>query len=172
MTDCISSLLKGQCHEIFCFWLFYESVSPQPQSIPLGRFQIFLNIRGDIRKSRRTTGVSDTGGKFAAGVVPVFAFKFTFCLQPDIVLIICHRCQQHRRQICRRYRWQICHRYQRHRRQILPPVPLVLLTPVANLPTIPVANLPPVSLTPMANNENNIRLQTKSELEGKNLYIC
>ncbi len=46
-----------------------------------------------------------------------------------------HRCQQHR--------WQICHRYQWHRRQILPPVPLVLLTPVANLPpvsTMPVAN--------------------------------
>ncbi len=35
-----------------------------------------------------------------------------------------HRCQRHR--------WQICHRYQRHRLQILPPVPLVLLTPVAN----------------------------------------
>jgi hypothetical protein len=28
-------------------------------------------------------------------------------------------------------------------------------------------------LTPVANNGNNIRLQTpKSELEGKNLYIC
>ncbi len=40
------------------------------------------------------------------------------------------------------------------RRQILPPVPLVLLTPVAN-------------------NGNNFRLQTpESELEGKNLYIC
>ncbi len=58
---------------------------------------------------------------------------------------------------CRRYqrhRWQICHRYQRHRRQILPPVSLVLLTPVANLPpvsTILAANLPPVSTTPVAN---------------------
>jgi hypothetical protein len=36
----------------------------------------------------------------------IFAFKFTLrCLQPDIVLIICHRCQRHRRQICRRCRW-------------------------------------------------------------------
>jgi hypothetical protein len=35
------------------------------------------------------------------------------------------------------------------------------------------ANLPPVSTTPVANNENNIRLQTpESEFEGKNLYIC
>ncbi len=47
----------------------------------------------------------------------------------------CRRYQRHRR--------QICHWYQRHRRQILPPVPLVLLTPVANLP--------PVSTTPVAN---------------------
>ncbi len=47
-----------------------------------------------------------------------------------------------------------CRRYQRHRRQILLPVPLVLLTPVANFPpvsTILSANLPPVSTTPVAN---------------------
>jgi hypothetical protein len=32
--------------------------------------------------------------------------------------------------------------------------------------------LPPVSLTPVANNGNNIRLQKpESELAGKNLYI-
>ncbi len=45
-------------------------------------------------------------------------------------------------------------RYQQHRRQILPPIPLVLLTPVANLPpvsTIPAANLPDVSTMPVAN---------------------
>jgi hypothetical protein len=72
-------------------------------------------------------------------------------------------------------RRHICHRYQRHRRQILPPVLLVLLIPVANLPpvsTILAANLPPVSTTPVANNGNNIRLQTpSSEFEGKNLYL-
>ncbi len=59
--------LKGQCHEIFAFGFFHESVSPQPQSIPLGPFQIFSKIRGDIRKSRCTTGI-DTGGKFTHGV--------------------------------------------------------------------------------------------------------
>ena len=58
------SNLKGQCHEIFCFWFFYESVSPQPRSIPLGPFQIFSKICGDIRKSRCTTGINDTDGKF------------------------------------------------------------------------------------------------------------
>jgi hypothetical protein len=62
--------LKGQCHEIFCFWFFYESIFPQPQSIPLGPFRIFSKSCGDIRSSRLTTrvavfatGVSDTGGK-------------------------------------------------------------------------------------------------------------
>jgi hypothetical protein len=45
---------------------------------------------------------------------------------------------------------KVHHRYQRHWRQILPPVLLVLL--------IPVANLPPVSMILVANNGNNIRL--------------
>ncbi len=39
-----------------------------------------------------------------------------------------HRYQRHQR--------QICHQYRRHRRQILPPVLLVLLIPVANLPPV------------------------------------
>jgi hypothetical protein len=51
----------------FCFWFFHESVSPQPQGIPLGPFQFFSKIRGDIRKSRCTTGI-DTGGKLTPGV--------------------------------------------------------------------------------------------------------
>jgi hypothetical protein len=68
---------------LFASSCFHESVSPQPQSIPLGPFQIFSQIRGDIRSSRlppvSTTqvklvakfaaGVVDTAGKFAAGVV-------------------------------------------------------------------------------------------------------
>ncbi len=45
-------ILKGQCHETFASGFFHESVSPQPQSIPLGPFRIFSKIRGDIRKSR------------------------------------------------------------------------------------------------------------------------
>ncbi len=54
-----SRLLKGQCHEIFCFWFFHESVFPQPQSIPFGPFRIFQKIRGDIPKSRCTTSIND-----------------------------------------------------------------------------------------------------------------
>jgi hypothetical protein len=41
---------------------------PQPQAIPLAPFQIFSKIPGEIRKSRCTTGINDTGGKFATGV--------------------------------------------------------------------------------------------------------
>ncbi len=51
--------LKGQCHEIFDFWFFHESISPKHRSIPLGPFRIFSKIRGDIRSSR----FADTGGK-------------------------------------------------------------------------------------------------------------
>jgi hypothetical protein len=46
---------------------FHESSSPKPLKITLGSFQIFPKIRGDIRKSRSTTSVNDTGGKFATG---------------------------------------------------------------------------------------------------------
>jgi hypothetical protein len=99
--------LKGQCHEIFASGFFHESIFPQTQSIPLGPFKIFSKIHGDICKSRCTTGISDTGGKFATGINNTW-------------------------------------------RQILPQVSLVLL--------IPVANLPQVSMTPVANNGNNIRL--------------
>ncbi len=129
---------------------FMNQFPPSPQSIPLGPFRIFSKSRGDIRSSRLTTGVADTGGKWKKSsirkiliillehlwiveltYIEIFAFMFTLRFpQPDINLIVCHRCRWHR--------WQICHRYQQHYwnwGQNLPPVSL-----------IPVANLPPVSL--------------------------
>ncbi len=70
-----------------------------------------------------------------------FAEIFASQGAPPVSLTPVANCRRHQR-----HRRQICHRYQRHRRQILPPVPLVLLTPVAN-------------------NGNNIRLQKpESEL--------
>jgi hypothetical protein len=33
--------LKGQCHEIFCFWFFYEQFSPSPRVFHLDRFKFF-----------------------------------------------------------------------------------------------------------------------------------
>jgi len=41
---------------------------PSPRESHLGPFRIFSKIRGDIRKSRCTTGINDTGGKFATGL--------------------------------------------------------------------------------------------------------
>ena len=44
-----------------------------------GTFRIFSKICGDIRKSRCTTGINDTGNKFATGVnnaVANFATSF------------------------------------------------------------------------------------------------
>ncbi len=104
-----SSLLKGQCHKIFCFRFFSWITFPQA---PDNNDRIISN----------------------------FFRKFTVIFASQGAN--CHWYQQHRRQICHWYQW--------HRRQILPPVPLVLLTPVANLP--PVSTIPaPVSTTPVAN---------------------
>jgi hypothetical protein len=64
----LSGHLKGQCHEIFCFWFFDESASPQPHSIALRPFRIFSKMRGDNCNSRCTTGINDTGGKIGAGI--------------------------------------------------------------------------------------------------------
>jgi hypothetical protein len=102
---------------------FHESVSPKPLSIPIGWFQIFSKIRGDICSSRCTTGVIDSSGKWKKSSIIkvliilfghlweveltyryIFAFKFTLrSQQPDIVPIICHWNW-----------WQICPRYQQH----------------------------------------------------------
>jgi hypothetical protein len=81
------SILKGQCHEIFCFWFFSWISFPPAPEYPI---RIVSNF---FENSRRYSQV------------------------------------------------KVHHRYQRHRRQTLPPVSLVLL--------IPVANLPPVSTTPV-----------------------
>jgi hypothetical protein len=42
--DDAAIVLKGQCHEIFDFWFFHESVSPRPLSIPIGPFRIFRKL--------------------------------------------------------------------------------------------------------------------------------
>ncbi len=81
--------LKGQCHEIFCFWFFSWISFPQALEYT------FRAVSNFFENSRRYSQLK-----------------------------VDHRCQ-------------------RHRRQILPPVSVVLL--------IPVANLPPVSTIPAAN---------------------
>jgi hypothetical protein len=53
-------------------FLLHESVSPQPQSIPLRPFRIFLKICGDILSLRFATGVNDTGGKWQKSSIRKF----------------------------------------------------------------------------------------------------
>ncbi len=60
--------LKGVWHEIFDFRFFHESVSPRPQSIPLGPFWIFSKICGDIHEWIFIADVNDTGDKLFSGV--------------------------------------------------------------------------------------------------------
>jgi hypothetical protein len=57
--DHIFKLLKGQCHEIFCFKFFHESPSPKPLIITLGSFQIFLKF-AEIFASQSAPSVSTT----------------------------------------------------------------------------------------------------------------
>jgi hypothetical protein len=110
--------LKGQCHEIFDYWFFHESVSHKPLSIPLGPFRIFSKIRGDIRSSRCTTGVVDVEKIFKLKIFNYFVWT------PDIVPIICHPCH--------RYQWQFATSVVDTGGKFL----LVSLTPVANLPPV------------------------------------
>ncbi len=57
--------LKGECHDI----LSMNPSSPKPLKITLESFKICVKICGDIHKSRYTTGINNTCGKFATGVV-------------------------------------------------------------------------------------------------------
>ncbi len=125
-------LLKGQCHEIFCFRFFSWITFPQA---PENNSRVIYNFFWKFEEIFAGQGAPPVSTTPLANLPPVLMTPVANC----------RRYQRHRQ--------QICHRYQQHRRQILPPVPLVLLTPVAN-------------------NGNNIRLQTpSSEHEGKNLYI-
>ncbi len=65
--DSVRGGLKGQCHEIFCFRLFSWIISPKPK-ITLWSFRKFSKFWGDICKWKCTTGINDTGGKFATDV--------------------------------------------------------------------------------------------------------
>ncbi len=104
--------LKGQCHEIFCFWFFSWISFPPAPEYPI---RTVLNF---FENSRRYSQV-----------------KVHHRYQRHWWQI-CQRCQRHRRQNCRRYqrhrrqichqfrlccwyRWQICHWCQWHRWQIM-----------------------------------------------------
>jgi hypothetical protein len=66
----IWSHLRAKCNERDSATRFstsgflHGSVSPKPLITPLGSFKIFPKICGDIRSSKCTTSVIDTGGKW------------------------------------------------------------------------------------------------------------
>ena len=59
--------IKGTVSRDFCFRFFNESTSPKPLKITVGSFRFFSKIHRDIRQSRCTTGVKDTGGNDTGG---------------------------------------------------------------------------------------------------------
>ncbi len=108
----MSCLFKGTVSRNFLPQVFFMNhLAPSPLIITLGSFRIFSKIRGDIRKSRCTTGVNDTGGKFANGINNTGG-KFATGIN-NTGGKFCHRFP-----LCCWHRWQICHRCQRYRLQI------------------------------------------------------
>ncbi len=83
------TILKGQCHEIFCFWFFSWISFPPAPEYPIRTVSNFFE------NSRRYSQV-----------------KVHHRCQRSLVLLICvmfASVERHRRQICRRYqrhRWQ------------------------------------------------------------------
>ena len=78
--------------DFLLLFFFMNQFPPSPRVFHLDRFEFFAKIHGDIRQSRCTTGVNDTGGKIAATIfasVVDTGGKFAAGVN------------------CQRYRWQI-----------------------------------------------------------------
>jgi hypothetical protein len=63
-------------------------IFPPDPLYPLGPFQIFPKIRGDICKSRCTTGMNDTGDKFADSINNNFPPVSTTQILPPFLLVL------------------------------------------------------------------------------------
>ncbi len=114
LQELVCQRLKGTVSRDFRLLFFFMNQVPQAPEYTIRAVSNFSKIRGYIRSSRCTTGVVDTGGKWKKSSVIkvliilfrhlwevkltywyIFAFKFTLrSQQPDIVPIICHRCQK------------------------------------------------------------------------------
>ncbi len=95
--------LKGQCHEIFCFWFFWWISFPPAPEYSIRTVSIFFE------NSRRYSQVKvhHRYQRHRRQIFPPFSLVL---LIPVANWQICHRCQQYRRQIChrcQRRRWQI-----------------------------------------------------------------
>jgi hypothetical protein len=63
---CTKNKIKGTVSGDFLLLVFFMNKFSQSPCVyhKKGPFRIFSKIRGDIRSSRFTTGIIDTGGKF------------------------------------------------------------------------------------------------------------
>jgi hypothetical protein len=107
--------LKGQCHEIFCFWFFSWISFPQASDYTIRVVSNFFENsrrysqlkvchrcqrhRWQMEKTFKQKNFNNfiwtPLGSRVNIYISIFAFKFTLrFLQPDIVAIICHRYQQ------------------------------------------------------------------------------
>ncbi len=91
--------LKGQCHEIICFWFFSWISFPPTPEYSIKTVFIFSKIL--LRYSQvKVLWHNDTGGKFSAA---------NLSLVSTTPVANCHLYQRHRQQICHRCRlhlWQ------------------------------------------------------------------
>ncbi len=145
--------LKGQCHEIFCFWI---SFPPAPEYSIKTVSNFFENSRNysQLKVCHRWQMEKIFNQKNLNNFIwsPLGSkgnIYINFCLQvhfqvsaalycshylPPVSLIPVRR--WHRRQVCRWYRWhrwQICQRCQQHKGNWWQNLPPVSLTPVVHL---------------------------------------
>ncbi len=98
------SVSKGQCHEIFTSGFFHGSVSPQPQSIPLGPFRIFSNCHWchwyRWQNMEKISGCRLLKENFKAKIYIYFNSTTQRCPNKIIkifwlkIFSICHRCKR------------------------------------------------------------------------------
>ncbi len=113
---------KGQCHEIFCFWFFpWISFPPAPEYSIKTVSNFFEN---SLRYMQVKVHRQYQRHRWQICHQCLWHQGKNYCRNQQHWRKICHRYQQHRRQIfppvslvCW-YRWQLCHRCQRYRRQI------------------------------------------------------
>jgi hypothetical protein len=98
-------LLKGQCHETFCFKCFrkFAEIFASQGAPPVSTTEVAnlppVSTTPAANFSTSFASVVDTGGKFATGVNDT-----SKNLPPVSTTLVanCHWYQQHRRQICHR----------------------------------------------------------------------
>ncbi len=105
--------LKGQCHEIFCFWFFSWISFPPPKVFHLDRFEFFRKF-AEIFASQGAPPISMTPvanlpplSTTPATKLPPVSTTPVANLPPVSATPVanCQRYQRHRRQICHRCRW-------------------------------------------------------------------